>query len=940
MEVKNHKIRYFTKKLFSGKSAQLGSAGVASRSVSSSIDLSSVKLLGKVFSFLAIMLWIIDIWDLPYLGGVYSGFNFNPQDFWSNWLSKFTFGNVWFDLFLVVAVSIIAVKYLRERSFNPMGIFASSLFALAMVFFISNPSWAYSPKAVLHFLFIILFGFFFIRQAMDMDTALICIAALLFFDFFIFSTAFKFIPFIRYISLLGGVIILWTFAQSPSGFTALAFVALMVLITTFTIADGLPQSSIYFEEAKAQKAPLNELWKKINTGVGKYIKGVTSSIEAQLEYASGGYYRGKVEKNQAEPLGVYLQNVKAAEPRFYVDEPVIVWGNVKARTLDDGVNIKIGCYRKKDEVPKPADSVNPQKPFTIFTLEEQGFECRFANPHGTQFSKLETGSNTITVGAEFNFGTMSFLKAYFIDRERLRAMTRENLDPFDEFGIKDKKPTAVYTNGPVAIGMETTSPLIGVSNAYITSPRVGITLENRPDWQGKIKKLKELVIFMPKGIKMTPETDCNREFKEYTLNRCSWGEGSCCTDDADKGSCEAFVKKPCLEVCDGYKEKESGATSYESCKNECEANYKKCVSECTFLFKDQDNEYAGYALNMNKISIKNEFKDIDRFRSFSCRFNPIPDEVLGNTPITTKEFRVKARYDYLVEKDVSVNVETPKGPKSEPTGQVYAGGTEIEKKIIQTANEAGFQDPFLALAVANWETRGKFNHCYDGSLTCNKKEQVVCNSFGSCGVMQINIKVHPETGYNCGSSETIFDVNCNIKSGIKILQNNYNQYAGNYASYEINVKAHCLDPAYQQKYLNYKDWDMAIRAYNGLGCAAGADLNYVEEVNRIWKSYKESKVSDTSVAPPTNFKADFDGYSVRVSWELSPDDGQMNNDVKLYRIFRNNINIKEESPKTTSYTDSSISGGDTYEYYAQAEDNAGNKANSNKFQVFTGLFQE
>ena len=65
-------------------------------------------------------------------------------------------------------------------------------------------------------------------------------------------------------------------------------------------------------------------------------------------------------------------------------------------------------------------------------------------------------------------------------------MTRENLDPFQEFDIKDKKPIAVYTNGPLEIGIETTTPLVGVSSRYLVYPRVSLSCQNQRGWEGKI----------------------------------------------------------------------------------------------------------------------------------------------------------------------------------------------------------------------------------------------------------------------------------------------------------------------------------------------------------------------------------------------------------------------------------------------------------------------
>jgi hypothetical protein len=106
---------------------------------------------------------------------------------------------------------------------------------------------------------------------------------------------------------------------------------------------------------------------------------------------------------------------------------------------------------------------------------------------------------TFELGAEFDFKTLSYLKSYFMDSERLRGMRRENIDPFDQYGITDKNPVGVYTNGPVGIGMRIGTIPIGFDLEQAQSSiTLGITVNNR--WDGEIIKMKRLIIIMPKGF--------------------------------------------------------------------------------------------------------------------------------------------------------------------------------------------------------------------------------------------------------------------------------------------------------------------------------------------------------------------------------------------------------------------------------------------------------
>jgi len=410
------------------------------------------------------------------------------------------------------------------------------------------------------------------------------------------------------------------------------------------VVERLPFSNLGELGRIGQKKLIEEPFEKISVAAKAWLSG-------KIQYA----IHGKVEENQYEPLGVYLERIQSAEPRFYDDEDVIIWGSVKARTLDDPINIKVGCYVKdiNDKKKKnQADEVDPNKTFSVFSLEDQDFACRF------NFCKLKKdndcvmrqGSNFITAYADFNFETLGYLKVYFINRERRRAMVREGLDVFDEFDIRDKNPTPVFTNGPAEIGMETNSPLISVSDEYLAHPRLSLTVQNRKEWKGTIKKLKELILFFPKGVELEIPEDyndknahpCNKKFKQYDLETC------------EVNSCKGIVEKECLEVCDGFDE---GTEDRKRCEKSCLEHLEKCKEGCDDLFNDPDQQYVGYILDLKDFEGSEGYDDFEKFKSFNCRLNPIPSEVLGNAPITTKFFRVKARYDYTVEESVTINIQ-------------------------------------------------------------------------------------------------------------------------------------------------------------------------------------------------------------------------------------------------------------------------------------------
>jgi len=295
-------------------------------------------------------------------------------------------------------------------------------------------------------------------------------------------------------------------------------------------------------------------------------------------------------------------------------------------------------YVKKDNKKIYAEKTDPDIKFSVFTFEEQDFACTFTKKQIEEKS-LEVGSNTITTFANFNFETLAYLKVYFIDKQRQRAMVREGIDIFEEFNIKDKNPIAVYTNGPAALEIGTTTPLIGVSPGTKVLPKLSLGLKNREGWKGKIRQLKELVIFTPKGVTLDI-TSCNKNFNDYSIDDCS-------------KSCKDLVHDECTKVCnEGY---EPRTSPHLDCISSCDQNLVKCGDECTFLFQDQGEYYTAYSLNLKNLKIRDEFKDFEKYKFFSCNFNS--DNVLENTPITTKFFRVKARYDYTVEQPITIIID-------------------------------------------------------------------------------------------------------------------------------------------------------------------------------------------------------------------------------------------------------------------------------------------
>lgn len=257
----------------------------------------------------------------------------------------------------------------------------------------------------------------------------------------------------------------------------------------------------------------------IKEGLVSVFTGVKRGVRGRINESLADFYVGQVDTKAKEKLGVYIEGMKKTDPQFYTDEPVGVYATIVARTLDkeDQIPIKIRCVADKDneEKKKAADVIGPKPSFTVEDEFEEDIDCTF-NP-----GKLEKGSHTISLFADFSFKTQAYLKTYFVDADRARAMRRQDIDILEQAGITDKSPKAIFTNGPVMIGIESRNPpiLVDTGSDEPLQKSIGMTIRNQ--WAGKVLKIKNLEIILPDGVKLKDNKCGAHEFTKsdntYTM---------------------------------------------------------------------------------------------------------------------------------------------------------------------------------------------------------------------------------------------------------------------------------------------------------------------------------------------------------------------------------------------------------------------------------------
>lgn len=601
-----------------------------------------------------------------------------------NWISKSTFFgslNIGYGTlgFIFIAIIFGISLYLSRGWLQVESYWSFLLMLFILSYFWINFNWTIHPdgsyhwKAIIHMLFILAFGLLYMSPLEKNPTTWhLFMPAMIILDFFFYdlisdSSTFGFFPILPLL-VLGYCV---ERKKDPFATLMLILVATFILfILAYNVTGLADYGNVQFQaRAEAAEGPTQSIIDKLTDELKSFITGLGQGVTGRIDLATGGLYSAQVEKNQFEPLGVFLDKVRASQPRFYPDEPVTIWSSVKSRTLSDPVSVKFNCFRYgkdnkrigiKDEngvVQKSEGDVIPPNPFTVFTLEEKDVECTFKQAPGD--SKFQAGTNPVTLSAQYNFVTSAYQEVRFIDRKRHQAMIKENLDPLKEFGITDKNPKTVYTNGPVEVKMVIQNP-VTVDLTSQVLPNLAIILENRDkitdkqnkvlgQWKGKILNIEELAIVVPKGITIAG-AGCNPiQFTNYK-----------------KDDCLKSCVKTCKDTCKEYPD----AAKIQECESSrCDKNPElagKCENECTVLFRDDktgSQDYSGYQLDIEAIkkipqqNRKSIYEEIGRNTNFGCRLNLDSDVLEENVGVTRKYIRVRAKYNYLLESTYSVPIE-------------------------------------------------------------------------------------------------------------------------------------------------------------------------------------------------------------------------------------------------------------------------------------------
>ncbi|MDO8740334.1 MAG: hypothetical protein Q7J54_02030 [Candidatus Woesearchaeota archaeon] len=418
---------------------------------------------------------------------------------------KFHFGRI-AGLFLTIVFYSLVYRYMPDiqRMFLPLGALGNTIyivlvlaFVLTVLYFLfEKASWdALFQSVMLGFLATFLPVYLPYFSNLGVDDAIINIVLLFFPVYYVYFVFIappnnKFFKWLRNITIF-----IWLFIFLTSAYAA---------IEAGTLSNIPNLHAIPGVEAAMQPdafGAFGDFWRLVYNAFGDFwdatigiFANIGKSWNQYLIYASGGYYEGTIEQNQNTPLGVYIDQLKSASPKFYEGETVSVYARLHGKSLErnkDGkpTTITIACNNDKNL----AGEVSPDT-IPMYDVVEESIDC--------WVSGATAGSMKIELSASFEFTTMGYLKTYFIDKQKYEDFQKSGIDVFRHYGLEEN-PNAIYTNGPIMLGIGSRDPPIAVPEQDEIGDEkilVAVTIENQ--WGGVINDVKGITVEIPEGLEI------------------------------------------------------------------------------------------------------------------------------------------------------------------------------------------------------------------------------------------------------------------------------------------------------------------------------------------------------------------------------------------------------------------------------------------------------
>jgi hypothetical protein len=273
----------------------------------------------------------------------------------------------------------------------------------------------------------------------------------------------------------------------------------------------MPESDADFDPWESLMSVLNFIWETFWNGIQAVWGAAMGKInqtqafgESRIDYATGGYYSGQEE--DVEKQGVFIEDIEMSKPDYVENETVEIFFNLHMKTPSkNAIDTSVNCFIECDEQNITGD-VSDEGTLKLYNNEILPMSC--------VFREIKRGTNKIIIQTSYRYSTLSRIEGHFIDIERKNAYRAENVDILDQYN-KDSSPDAIYTSGPLKLGIEIGTQPIGIE-PNSNGPRIGFTLEG--EWEGKIESVEKLNLSLPGGLVLDNEQigDC-KNFEEVQV---------------------------------------------------------------------------------------------------------------------------------------------------------------------------------------------------------------------------------------------------------------------------------------------------------------------------------------------------------------------------------------------------------------------------------------
>jgi len=213
-------------------------------------------------------------------------------------------------------------------------------------------------------------------------------------------------------------------------------------------------------------------------------------------------------------------------------EDIELTGSIKAASLDDDVKLQVFCYLENynHDLPVLADVLGGRAEGNEVTLFKGAptsinFNCLYRGGVPETDMKRPKETRFAKVVVAYQFTTKASERVYFLPRETLDSLDRNNVNPFTQYKVddpylkSDRTITSVSTAGPINLGLAVNFPqplTVNPRSAY----QFFVQLSNNPGFSGSLQKIESLELQVPDVPELSISLQGEQGF--------SFGRGSRC----------------------------------------------------------------------------------------------------------------------------------------------------------------------------------------------------------------------------------------------------------------------------------------------------------------------------------------------------------------------------------------------------------------------------